>query len=53
MAEKKTTKKISQSSKEVTFVASKDAQGLKKGKEYQVSENVSDILEAQGLGKKK
>ncbi len=44
---------VTQSVKKVVFVASKDSNGLEKGKEYQVSENVAELLELKALGNKK
>jgi len=44
---------VTKSTEKVIFVASKDSNGLEKGKEYQVSENVAEILEMKSLGNKK
>ena len=43
--------KVTSSTKQVVFVASKDANGLKKGVEYTISENVAEILTMKQLGK--
>ena len=43
--------KVTSSTKQVVFVASKDANGLKKGTEYTVSENIAEILTMKQLGK--
>ena len=44
---------VTQSVNKVIFIASKDANGLEKGKEYKVSENVAALLELKSLGNKK
>jgi hypothetical protein len=44
---------VTQSVNKVIFIASKDVNGLEKGKEYQVSENVAALLELKSLGNKK
>lgn len=46
------TKKASQSTDKVSFKCSKDSEGLKKDKVYIISENVADVLESKGLGKR-
>lgn len=43
--------KVSQSAKVVEFECSKDYKKLKKGKTYEVSQNVGELLELKGLGK--
>tara|TARA_R100001244_G_scaffold132297_2_gene107946 strand:- start:902 stop:1090 length:189 start_codon:yes stop_codon:yes gene_type:complete len=43
---------VSQSTKEVSFKASKNHKRLIKDEVYIVSENVAEILESKGLGKK-
>ena len=44
---------VTQSVNKVIFIASKDVNGLEKGKEYQVSENIAALLELKSLGNKK
>ena len=48
----KDLKSVSQSANKVTFKCDKDHKTMKAGKEYKVSENIAEILEARGLGKK-
>ena len=43
--------KVSQSGKAVEFECTKDHGKLKKGKTYEVSQNVGEVLELKGLGK--
>lgn len=44
---------VSQSTKKVIFECTKDSGAMKAGSSYPVSENLAEILEVKGLGKKK